>query len=399
MEQVKILNASLDNIYSHQLLENLRHGGSVFTLNVDHLMKLQKDWEFYRAYTSATYRVCDSQILKYASTLLGQPIREKISGSDLLPSYIRHYQNDPSVTLFLLGAGSGVAEITRHRVNEMTGRMMVVDVYSPSYSFENNPGECQEIIERINRSRATTLAIGLGAPKQEIWIYKNRHRLTGIKVFLAIGAALDFEAGTQQRSPRWMSESGLEWLHRLMSEPKRLWKRYLWESLPLFWLLPLQMLQLYRPPERLGLAAKTAIASQNCDRLLYRAGLLSPQQLAIAQQLQADYPHLKCGEIIGIKGWLSKQTVDFFAHRLPQLASDMRQRPLGEYLRQAGLLNEGQIRHLLEEHKHYRIGFGELAIRKGWVSRTTVDFFLRYVAPECETLPYAAFSTPPLLSA
>lgn len=396
MEQVRLLNTSMDNISSHQLLENLRQGGSVFTLNVDHLMKLQKDFDFYRAYTSATYRVCDSQILKYASKLVDRPIREKISGSDLFPQYIKHFRNDSSVTLFLLGAGSGIAEIARHKINHYAGRTMVVDVYSPSYGFEKNSDECKEIVERINRSKATTVIVSLGAPKQEIWIHNNRHKLPNVKVFLAVGAALDFEAGNRKRSPRWMSELGLEWLYRLLSEPQRLWKRYLVESLPLFWLLPLQMLRLYRAPERVMLARKPVFSTENCDLLLFQAGLLSSQQLETARQIHSDFPHLHFGEIVVIKGWLRKKTVNFFIKKLPKLATDMRQRPIGDYLKQAGLLNDKQIRSLLEEQKRNNILFGDLAVRKGWVSRTTVDFFLQYVAPDCETLPYAPLATPSL---
>lgn len=103
-------------------------------------------------------------------------------------------------------------------------------------------------MDRINRSGATVLAIGVGAPKQELWITRYKDQLPNVQTFLAIGATIDFEAGTVQRSPRWMSDVGLEWLFRILCEPKRLWKRYLVHDLPFFWLILQQRLRTYRNP-------------------------------------------------------------------------------------------------------------------------------------------------------
>lgn len=246
--RIDILNVSLDNISLHELLNNLKCGGTVFTLNVDHLAKLHKNSDFHQAYLSSTYCVCDSQILKWISALLGEGIKEKISGSDLLPEYINYFRKDQDVGIFLLGAAEGIAKRAQKHINRKIGRPIVVDIYSPSYGFENNLEECQYIVDRINQSGATTLAVGLGAPKQENWIHLNKHKLPNIKVFLAVGAAIDFEAGHLKRCPQWMSDSGLEWLYRLVQEPKRLWRRYLVECFPVFWLLLQQRLNLYTPP-------------------------------------------------------------------------------------------------------------------------------------------------------
>lgn len=248
MNRVNLLNVDIHNLSVIELLEKLRNGGVVFTPNVDHLVKLQRDREFYEAYQSADYRVCDSQILLYASKFLGTPLKEKISGSDLFPFFYRYYQADKDIKIFLLGAAEGVAKRAQERINAEVGRDMIVDSCSPSFGFEKDEQECQAIIERINQSGATVLAIGVGAPKQEMWISKYRNRLKNIKVFLAIGATIDFEAGNVQRSPKWMSQAGLEWLYRLLQEPERLWKRYLVDDLPFFWLVLKQRLKLYKNP-------------------------------------------------------------------------------------------------------------------------------------------------------
>lgn len=245
-KRINILNVPIDNISMHELLDRLKTGGVVFTPNVDHLVKLQKDRKFYQVYQDADYRVCDSQLIIFASRFLGQPIEEKICGSDLFPAFYQHYGSDKNVKIFVLGGLEGVAEKARHNINAKVGRNMVVGSYSPPLGFEKDPLECQKIVNIINESGANVLAVGLGAPKQEKWICQYKSSLTGITTFLAIGASIDFEAGSIKRSPKWMSSAGLEWLYRLVSEPGRLWKRYLVEDLSFFKLILLQKLQLNR---------------------------------------------------------------------------------------------------------------------------------------------------------
>ncbi|WP_017325494.1 WecB/TagA/CpsF family glycosyltransferase [Synechococcus sp. PCC 7336] len=394
MEQFQFLNASLDNITRAQLLERLRWGGTVFTLNVDHLKKLQQDAEFYRAYTSATYRVCDSQVLTNLSRLSKRPLKEKIAGSDLLPAYCRYYRDKSEVTMFLLGAAPGVAQQAQQVINASAGRQLVVDTYSPDCGFERDRDECQRIVDRINASGATTLVVGLGAPKQEIWIYRHRHQLERVKVFLALGAAIDFIAGQRERSPRWMSDLGLEWLHRLLQEPKRLWRRYLVDGPPIFWMFLLDVCHCYRFPVEQRQPLQQLLDAQPIGRVLQRAGLLTAERVDRALTIQAQQqPRQSFGEIVAERGWLDRATVDFFVEQLPTLAQTMRQRPLGQYLKAAGLLDDSQIESILQEQAHTGELFGQIAVKRGWVFDRTVEFFLNYVAPDCETLPYSIFTS------
>jgi N-acetylglucosaminyldiphosphoundecaprenol N-acetyl-beta-D-mannosaminyltransferase len=248
MARLDFLNVSIDNVTSVELLEKLGQGGTVYTPNVSHLLRLQWDQDFYQVYQQADFSICDSQIIWFVSQFRGTPIREKISGSDLFPAFYNHYRDDESVKIFLLGAAEGVGEQARQRINGKLGREMVVDSYSPPCGFENDDAEGDRIIARINASSATTLAVGLGAPKQEKWIHANRHRLPHVKVFMAIGATIDFEAGHISRAPKWMSHAGLEWAYRIATEPKRLWKRYFDDVLPFIGLLCSDLLGLYRNP-------------------------------------------------------------------------------------------------------------------------------------------------------
>ena len=248
MTQVQLLNISIHNVAMSELLYRLQSGGLVVTPNVDHLMKLQRDADFYGVYQEAEYRVCDSKILMYVSRFLGTPVKEKISGSDLFPAFYNYYKNDTKIKIFLLGAEDGIAEIARRKINSKVGRDIIVDTYSPPFGFEKDEQECRKIIKLINSSNATVLAIGVGAPKQEMWIAKNRKYLHNIKIFLAIGATINFEAGNIKRSPKWMSEVGLEWLYRLSSEPNRLWKRYIMDAIPFLYLIFKQRFKLYKNP-------------------------------------------------------------------------------------------------------------------------------------------------------
>ena len=247
MENVNLLNIAINNVLLNEVLEKLTEG-IVFTPNVDHIMKLQYDEEFFQAYSVADYKVCDSQILMYVSKLLGMPIKEKISGSDFFPAFYNYHKNNEEIKIFLLGSAEGIAEEAQGRINQKVGRQLVVGSHSPSFGFEKNEQECENLVRTIDNSGATVLVVGVGAPKQEKWIYKYKQELPKIKIFLAVGATIDFEAGKILRAPKWVSYIGFEWLYRLISEPKRLWKRYLVEDLPFLWLVLLQKLDLYQMP-------------------------------------------------------------------------------------------------------------------------------------------------------
>jgi exopolysaccharide biosynthesis WecB/TagA/CpsF family protein len=235
-EKVEILGVAIDNLSMEELLDQL-DSGTIFTPNVDHIINTRKYKEFGQAYSIADYKLCDSQILYFASQLLGHPLKEKISGSDLFPAFYEHHKNDPSTSIFLLGGMGDVPVQAQQNINRKVGRRMVVDAYSPPIGFDKDEAISQQIVQRINQSEATVLAVGVGAPKQEKWISQYRHELTSVKIIFAIGATIDFEAGVVPRAPQLVSNLGGEWLYRLAMEPKRLWKRYLINDVPFVWML------------------------------------------------------------------------------------------------------------------------------------------------------------------
>lgn len=240
--KINILGVDFDNFSKQELLSHLKQG-VVFTPNVDHLMKLRRDSDFVLVYQQADFTVCDSQILMYASRFLGKPLKAKLSGADLLPWFCDYHRHNQQVKIFLLGGAPGVAKAAQNRINAGAGRDIVVGEYSPSLGFEGCLEERAEIVSLIKGSSATVVAVCLGAPKQEKWIVAHRDQLPDIDIFMAVGAAIDFEAGCKSRAPQYISELGLEWLHRLLSEPRRLWRRYLIEGLPFVGLVLIERLK------------------------------------------------------------------------------------------------------------------------------------------------------------
>ncbi|MBM3437266.1 MAG: WecB/TagA/CpsF family glycosyltransferase [Bacteroidetes bacterium] len=245
--RIPILNIQVDNISKKELLEKFT-SGVLITPNVDHLMKLQKDREFYEIYQRAEYITVDSQIVKLALKFLGKPVQEIITGSDFFPSFYNYHKDNHVIKVFLLGAGPGIADKAMYIINQKVGREIVVGAYSPSFGFENNEQECEAIVSLITASPANVLVVGVGAPKQEKWIYKFKDSLPNIDIFLAIGATIDFEAGNVKRAPKFMQRLAIEWLYRLIKEPKRLWRRYIIEDFPFFFLVLRQKFKLYKNP-------------------------------------------------------------------------------------------------------------------------------------------------------
>lgn len=244
---IRMLNVNVLSIFNEELLEKMNYG-ILITPNLDHLVKLQKDREFYNVYQKAEWIVCDSKILLLASKFIGTPVREAIPGSSFFPAYCDFHKDNSDIKIFLLGAAPGVADKAMEKINERIGRSIIIGSHSPSFGFEKNDDECEEIIRIINSTDATVLVVGVGAPKQEKWIYKYKDRFTNIKLFMALGATIDFEAGNIKRAPKIFQNLGLEWFYRLIKEPRRLWKRYLIDDMPFFYYLLKQKFGWYINP-------------------------------------------------------------------------------------------------------------------------------------------------------
>ena len=255
----KILNIEIQSINKNKLLQELTQG-VVITPNIDHLVKLQKDKELYQAYQQAEWIICDSKILYFLSKILPNSLQEAIPGSSFFEDFYNYHKNDENCRIFLLGAAKGVADKARERINQKINREIIVGSYSPSYGFEKNPQECEDIIQIIKKSRANVLVVGVGAPKQEIWITKYRKQMPNINILMGLGATIDFEAGTLKRAPKIWQKIGMEWLYRCIKEPKRLFKRYFIDDMKFFYYFGKQLIGIYKDP-----FAQTCHSSKKTD--------------------------------------------------------------------------------------------------------------------------------------
>ena len=223
----RMLNVWVDNLSMAELMATL-DAGIVWTLNPDHLYHLQRNRAFYDAYRQADFITSDSKYVYWGLGWVGRRIKEKVSGSDIVPAYCAHHAKNPDVKVFLLGAAPGIAQMALEKINRRTNSRIVVGAHSPSMKFVGDE-------------------VGLGAPKQEIWIVKHRHLMPKVKVYMGVGATIDYEADAVKRAPRWMTRRGLEWVYRITTEPRRYWRRYL-RDMEYFWLLLKDAMGLYRSP-------------------------------------------------------------------------------------------------------------------------------------------------------
>jgi N-acetylglucosaminyldiphosphoundecaprenol N-acetyl-beta-D-mannosaminyltransferase len=247
MKKVKIGKASIDDISFQECVATIeghireRRKTYVVTPNVDHIVKLESDPEFVQCYNSAGLVVADGAPLIFASRLLGTPLKERIAGSDLFCALCERSAQH-KYSLFFLGGMDGVATTAMDVLRQQYPGINVVGTYSPPFGFDKNQQENEKIISLINDQKPDILFVGVGAPKQEKWIYHNLRHLD-VHVALGTGAAFDFAAKSIKRAPRSFRNLHMEWFWRFLHEPTRLFKRYFVDSAEFLPILFRQMRQ------------------------------------------------------------------------------------------------------------------------------------------------------------
>jgi exopolysaccharide biosynthesis WecB/TagA/CpsF family protein len=197
---------------------------TVFTLNLDHLLKLRRNAAFRNAYTNASVVTADGAPVAWLARFQNSKI-QRATGADLLMP-LAEAAAEARLPVFLFGSSADVMARAGRDLGERTdGLIDIAGTLAPSESFDPNGREADAALQRIQASGARLVFVALGAPKQEL--FAERARSLGVKCgFICIGAALDFVAGTQVRAPETMRNNGLEWLWRLATNPRRLARRY-----------------------------------------------------------------------------------------------------------------------------------------------------------------------------
>ena len=195
----------------------------IVTPNVDHAVMFQERADFRAAYENASLVLADGLPLVISARAFGRSLPERVAGSDVVPALFAAAGRP--LRIFLLGAAPGVAELAASRIHAQWPNVRVVGTLSPPLGFDSDPMENARTLAAVSAVEHDLLVVGLGAPRQEIWVNTHCRELPA-KVAICGGATIDFLAGHRRRSPIWMRRFGLEWLHRVATEPKRLARRY-----------------------------------------------------------------------------------------------------------------------------------------------------------------------------
>jgi len=206
----------------------------VCIVNVHTLVSAMREPAFRLIMQEAGMNTMDGQPLKwYANAVCQAGMNERVCGPELMLRCIEQ-GIDKNWRHYFLGGRPEVLEKLESNIQARFPGVQVVGSYSPPFRPMTEVEEA-EIVSRINESAVDILWVGLGAPRQEQWIYRNLHRLT-VPVCVGVGAAFDFHAGSVTRAPLWMQSSGLEWLYRVFADP-RLFRRYLDTNPTFLWIL------------------------------------------------------------------------------------------------------------------------------------------------------------------
>lgn len=196
----------------------------IVPINVDVVMKIEKDPYLKRIVDNADMVLVDGQPLIWVSKMHKTPVKAKISGSDLVPELCK-VAAEKGYSIFIIGGKDGIAKQAKHKLEREFPEINIVGTYAPPVGFERNIPEITKINKMVSEAKPDLLIVCFGCPKQETWIFENIEKYNA-KVSVCAGATVDFISGNVKRAPRWMSDHGLEWFYRFLREPKRLFKRY-----------------------------------------------------------------------------------------------------------------------------------------------------------------------------
>lgn len=230
MKKQPLLNTYVNNVSLEETVEYIekliveKKKSYIVPINVDVVMKIEKDKYLKEIADNAEMVLVDGQPLVWVAKWHKKPVKAKISGSDLVP-YLCKVAAKKNYSLFIIGGKEGIADKAAEKLRKDMPGINIVGTYAPPFGFEKNEEELNKINSMISDVHPDLLITCFGCPKQEKFIYENYKKYDAL-VSICAGATVDFLAGNVKRAPKWMSDNGLEWLYRFFQEPKRLFKRY-----------------------------------------------------------------------------------------------------------------------------------------------------------------------------
>lgn len=233
---ITLLNSSIHRVTAREAVEHITTsarsgvGGWVVTPNLDILRRLVTDNSFARLCEGATLRLPDGMPLVWASRLQKTPLPERVTGADLIWS-LTAAAAEQHLSVFLLGGNPGAADDAAKVLTSKHPSLKIAGTLCPDFGFEKDPAKVASIVAAVAASAPDIVYVALGSPKQEHLIKALRPALPKAW-FLGIGISFSFVSGEVARAPKWMQRVGLEWFHRLVNDPKRLFVRYIIHGLP-----------------------------------------------------------------------------------------------------------------------------------------------------------------------
>ena len=231
MERIQVSNVKINPIQISQVIKIMAGwidekslGNYVVIANAYDFALCLRDEKIREASNSSSLTVPDGFSLLLLARLYGYSLKKRVYGPQLMEEALEVFQNK-EYSHFFYGSTDKILDKLEENVKKKYPKARIAGRFSPPFRQLTNDEESR-IIEMINSSNADVLWVGLGCPKQQLWMFEHKDKIK-VPVMIGVGAAFDFLAGIKPQAPKWMQNSGLEWLFRLVSEPKRLWKRYL----------------------------------------------------------------------------------------------------------------------------------------------------------------------------
>lgn len=235
-ERVVVGGVAFDALTQAQAVEHVisqasaGRGGWVITANLDHARRARVDAEYQRMLDEADLVVADGTPLIWASRVQGTPLPERVAGSSMVEPLAKR-AGEAGLSIYLLGATPGTAQAAGELLVSRYPGLKIAGVNCPPMGFDQDAQAMADLRQELEQARPDLVYVALGSPKQERLIGQLRADLPSTW-WLGIGISLSFLTGEVQRAPLWLQRLGLEWLHRLVQEPRRLARRYLVHGLP-----------------------------------------------------------------------------------------------------------------------------------------------------------------------
>lgn len=225
---IEILNSKIDNLTMEETLALIEKAIDSKTqihhtvVNASKIVAMQSDKELRKSVNNSDLVNADGKAVVWASKILGKPLKERVTGIDLMNNIVT-LADKKGLKIYFLGAEDEVVRLVVKKYKEKYSNLVIAGFRNGFFQ----PSQEEDIAKEISASGAHVLFVAISSPKKEIFLFNNKNLLANVNFIMGVGGSFDVVSGVTKRAPLWMQNSGLEWFYRLIQEPKRMWKRYL----------------------------------------------------------------------------------------------------------------------------------------------------------------------------